>query len=62
MIRLLSRRQLSGTDFAEALVHIEICDECRELIPKPAIEEVIERLLSDDFRRLTKLMRLNTAG
>lgn len=44
-IRLLSRYELTGTAFAAALTHIERCDRCRKLLPRPGTAEIIERLL-----------------
>lgn len=47
-IKRLIESKITGADFADALLHIEGCGECRKLIPPATRAEIIGRLLSDD--------------
>lgn len=55
----LSEYKLGGLELVKCLEHLETCKECRRKMRKPSVEQVIERLLTDESKSEVDKIEVN---
>lgn len=48
-LNLLQTHKLRGSSFVEALKHIEVCEHCRNKIPKSSVKEVFQSIFGEEI-------------